>query len=62
MALLFNYDGQIVIIVNVYAPIHKPDLEKFLLDLRFISIASDHHLYVDGDFSCTLHNAHDRAC
>ena len=60
MALQGSYDGQMVIFVNVYAPVAKNDREKFFSELWDISIASSHHVYVGGDFNCTLHAAHDR--
>ena len=49
-----------VIFVNVYALVAKNDREKFFSELRDILIASSHHVYVGGDFNCTLHAAHDR--
>ena len=49
-----------VIFVNVYALVAKNDREKFFSELRDISVASSHHLYVGGDFNCMLHAAHDR--
>ena len=48
-----------VIFVNVYALVAKNDREKFFSELRDISVASSHHLYVGGDFNCTFHAAHD---